>query len=865
MEKYCLLPVLLILIWQSETVKAIDISYTIKEEQPLNTLVGNVGEDLQDINLLGSENPGSLSYSILTSGNQHAKMFNITSSKGHLQVARRIDRETLCPFTLICDLQLQVAVHSDASVYSFKIKISVQDTNDNEPTFSNKTISLMIPESSPIGASFSFVGAVDRDIGENSLHVYEILPTNAPFRVTFTKNLDGTSTVILYVKEELDRETQEGYYLTLLAKDNGVPQKSGTAVLKVTVLDVNDNAPQFVFSVYNVTIGENTSLNETFLTVVAQDVDKGMNGEIYYRLSNHQEKEIMEYIAIDEISGDISLKKSLPSGFKHIIVEALDRGNPSKSSQTFVNITILDTNNQNPSITVNLFNGDEVAYISESKNIGYPFAHVRVSDSDTGNNGKVQCYCPNINFDLKQLGVNEYKVVIAKKLDRETATHYKVMILCEDLGKPKLTATASIEVEIDDDNDSVPYFVQKSYFLSILENVAVEGIGIQVSANDDDTGINAQITYRLSDDALPYFRLEPETFMIKPLQPFDREEKPEHNFYIYAIDGGIPPNTASAEVTVIIQDVNDEHPSFNSSSYTFYIHENIPSLTVIGTISARDRDTGFGGVISFDLVKPKTQAGFPFFIRQDGSLVVMLDIDAERQSKYYFKVVATDQGEELLSSSVDVTVIILDVNDNKPIFDFPTSSNRSVTVYTPQTANFRLSQITAHDPDINDGTKLLYSLFDKNMSSVFGINKTSGHIYLLKDIDIRDVGYYELLVTVMDRHKNPFYEMEILQVFIVYRIVEPVSYKHEEYVLIVASLVCLTLVVAAVVLGVLCFLWKRDQDSDSDQVLSQSSGSIGIHNLGMDMDTSKSEVNLEDTFEQLHEKVTLIFSLVLFI
>ncbi|XP_041357804.1 protocadherin-9-like [Gigantopelta aegis] len=854
MESYYLLAVLVILRCEYETVNAKDISYMIKEEQPLNTLVGNVGEDLQTVDILTSENTNSLSYSILTSGNQHAKLFNISSSEGQLRIARRIDRETLCPFRLVCGLHLQVAVHSDASVYSFTIKLTIQDTNDNEPTFGNKTISLQIPESSPIGASFPFTGAVDRDIEENSLHSYEIIPNNAPFRVNFTKNLDGTSTVILYVKEELDRETQEGYYLTLLAKDNGVPQKSGTTVLKVTVLDANDNAPQFTYSVYNVTIKENTPLNTTFIRVSAQDVDKGINRELFYRLSNHQAREIMEYFAIDKTVGDISLKKSLPSGFRRIIVEASDKGTPSKSSQTFVDITILDTNNQHPSITVNLFNGIEVAHISEAKNVGYPFAHVKVLDSDTGSNGDVQCYCPNINFDLKQLGIKEYKVIIAKKLDREIATHYTVVIFCEDLGKPKLTATASIEVEIDDENDSVPYFVQKSYFLNILENEDIGGIGIQVSAKDKDTGTNAQITYKLSDDAWPYFRLEPGSSIIKPIRPFDREEKSEYKFQVYAIDGGESPNTASALVTVIIKDVNDEHPTFNSSSYTFYIRENVPSKTVIGTISVTDQDTGFGGVISLQLVTSNTQTVFPFFIRQNGTLLAMSDIDAERQSRYNFKVVATDQGEKPLSSSVDVTVIILDVNDNKPIFDFPRSSNNSVTVYTPQTAGFSISRVIAHDPDISDGSNLLYSLFDKNRSSVFEINKTSGHVYLLKNIDISHVGYYELLITVMDKHRNPYYEMEILQVFIKYKIMDPLDYRHEEYVLIVASLVCVTLVVAAVVLGVLCFLWKRDQDNDSDQVLSQSSGSLGIHNLGMDADTSKSEVNMEDSLDQLHDK-----------
>ncbi|XP_041359656.1 protocadherin-11 X-linked-like isoform X2 [Gigantopelta aegis] len=831
-----------------------DVIYTIHEELKLNTFIGNIRQNSSLKNIVSSDNVNTLTYSILQAGNAHAKLFNISSKDGNLYTAARVDREALCLFTSKCELFLEVAVHS-SSFYSYKIKIVVLDTNDNSPTFTQESEFLEIPESSQTGVSFPFDGAVDNDTDKNSLQSYEILPQNVPFGVSFTKNLDGTSTVSIIVKSALDRERTDSYLLTLVAKDNGSPQRSGSMLVNISILDVNDNAPQFTQSIYNVTVKENTLLHTVFFTVKATDRDIGTNKKILYRLSSRQPYQIKQHFEIDEQTGDLKIKKALPSGQMRVIVEATDRGSPTKSSQAEVEITILDTNNQRPSIIVNLFNGFSTAHVSESKHIGYAFAHVKVIDPDTGNKGNVKCYSQTADFDLKQMDVNEYKVVVAKRLDRETIPKYTVAIFCEDSGVEKLNASAVFDVEIDDENDNAPRFLQKWYDVSIPENNAVNDTVLQVAATDKDIGINSQITYTLSENAQPYFFIQPGTFMIKASKSFDRENMSYYSFFVIAVDGGKPPLTASAKVTVNILDINDERPSFSQNSYIFYIVENCPINTAVGNVSAVDMDTGLGGEFSFILSPSFKYHSLPFTILQNGTIITTESIDAEAKNVYSFKVIATDHATgpgSPLSGMANVKVIIVDENDNKPVFMFPNSDNYSITVHVPKTAKTIISWVRANDPDI-DAEGVLYSLLDRNLSRIFKINETSGQIYLSRDVDGSHIGYYELLVTALDKSDRSLFNTTVLKVFLQYKTGESSPEGSDQNVVIVIALVCATVVIAASVLVVLCYIRKCDKDKAfKDSFSSNSTTSEGKSSSGHDLTIGKcvKEQQLNDSIDK---------------
>ncbi|XP_041357803.1 protocadherin-1-like [Gigantopelta aegis] len=798
-----------------------DVIYTIKEEIPVHTLIGNIGKDTSVVDRVSPDNLNTLRYSILTTGNPSAKLFAISSSQGNLTSAARIDRETLCPFTSVCALMLEVAVRSETSFFSYKVKITIEDTNDNRPTFPARSVNLEIPESSQVGVSFSFDGAVDNDTENNAIGSYLLFPDNVPFGVDFTKNLDGTSTVSVVVKEELDREKNEFYFLTLFAKDGGSPQKNGSMLVNISILDSNDNAPQFTYPVYNVTVQENTPINTAFLKVKATDKDAGNNSEIFYRLSLHQPKEHLQYFLVDKTSGDMKLQVAPPSGHIRVIVEASDRGKPPKVAQAFVDITVLDTENQSPSITVNLFNGISKAHISEFKKPGYAFAHVRISDPDTGRNGNVTCHSQTVDFALKRLNVKEYTVIVASNLDRETSSTYTVVIFCEDDGEPKLNTSATFDVEIDDENDNAPKFLQSVYNISIPENNAVNDTILQVAATDKDTGANSHIMYKISEEGLPFFFIPFGSSVVRVKHSFDREKHSHYSFRVLAVDGGVPRLTSTAQVEITVIDLNDERPVFTEESYTFYIAENSPLDTIVGDVSATDGDTGTGGTFSLVLSSSYKSQPLPFTVLQNGTIITTGVLDAESEVVYKFQVIATDHAVRPLSGAANIQVIVTDQNEHEPYFLFPNNINNSIIVFAPHRYGKAVLWVQAYDDDVEDAENLQYSLVDKNSSGIFKINSSTGQIILKRDIGENHVGYYELEITASDKHENPRSHTETLRVFIKYKVQEVSEGDH--YVIIVIAIVCVTVIVAAAVLVTLCYLRKHDKDQELKRSFSTRS------------------------------------------
>jgi protocadherin-16/23 len=84
----------------------------------------------------------------------------------------------------------------------------------------------------------------------------------------------------------LDRELVAAYNLSITAIDNGSPAQSSVTVIGVAVVDDNDNDPIFQQVYYSASVPENSPVGTTVLTLVAFDLDEGLNGNVTYSLSN---------------------------------------------------------------------------------------------------------------------------------------------------------------------------------------------------------------------------------------------------------------------------------------------------------------------------------------------------------------------------------------------------------------------------------------------------------------------------------------------------------------------------------------------------------------------------------------------------
>ncbi|KAK7922743.1 hypothetical protein WMY93_009645 [Mugilogobius chulae] len=238
-----------------------DLSYSVPEEVKQNHVIGNFAKDLGLELRTISTRKARLDFD----GTKQFCDINLTT--GDLIASERIDREALCDNKASCVLKADLMMENPLELH--RVSLNVQDVNDNSPTFKNNLMEIEIRESTEKGSRFSLEEAHDADFGQNGVQRY-ILQKNENFILS-----PDNDKVELLLENKLDREKQKNMNLTLTAYDGGSPQRSGTVVIHITVLDANDNAPVFSKGVYKASLLENAPLGTVVVKVSATDADEG--------------------------------------------------------------------------------------------------------------------------------------------------------------------------------------------------------------------------------------------------------------------------------------------------------------------------------------------------------------------------------------------------------------------------------------------------------------------------------------------------------------------------------------------------------------------------------------------------------------
>nr|KAG5687650.1 hypothetical protein BaRGS_008133 [Batillaria attramentaria] len=129
-------------------------------------------------------------------------------------------------------------------------------------------------------------------------------------------------------------------------------------------------------------------------------------------------------------------------------------------------------------------------------------------DLDDGDNGRVTySILPNANFSIDSLTGTLSALV---SFDREAQSSYEFQVFAEDHGQPAQTSTATVVVNILDQNDHPPHFGQPVFYLEVEENLAPGSPVGHVMAIDEDTGPNAKMIYSIirDDDSSRYFSVD---------------------------------------------------------------------------------------------------------------------------------------------------------------------------------------------------------------------------------------------------------------------------------------------------------------------------------------------------------------------
>ncbi|XP_075131436.1 protocadherin gamma-B5-like isoform X24 [Leptodactylus fuscus] len=634
------------------------LQYSVHEELKRGSVVGNVAKDLG----LNVKELAIRKFQIVSRVTK--QYFSIHLENGDLIVSERIDRETLCEGKLSCYINLEAVIENPLTFYT--ITIEIQDVNDNAPTFSKKYFEIGISESTLPGVHFPLENAEDPDLGTNSIQSYS-LTSNEWFSLGERTTKDGIKYPEVILEKSLDREKQSYYELILSASDGGKPPKTGTAIIKITVQDFNDNFPTFLKDTYHIRLPEDSPVGSLVGNVNATDEDEGTNGLVTYSFSRIPKK-AEQIFSIDSLKGDINTIGTLDyevSDSYEMTVEAKDGG--GLVTHCKVSVQVIDVNDNAPDITVTIL----AATISEDSPTGTVIAIINVHDLDSGLNGEVVCLNSDIkDFQLLPSSSNYYKLVTAASMDRERNSVYNVTIQCMDKGSPPLSTNKTIQVTISDVNDNAPIFERVNYIVYIIENNQ-PGTSIQnILASDLDQGDNGKITYSIVNsniDNIPvssYVSINSMTGVLYAQRSFDYEQLREFQFQVMAKDSGSPPLSSNVTVRICIIDKNDNAPKIlypspdteGSPLFEFIPHSAEKGYLVTKVIAV-DADSGHNAWLSYHLLQVPDPTLFGIG-QHTGEVKIMRDLQDVDNLRQKLVVLVKDNGVPSLSSTVTLNLVV---------------------------------------------------------------------------------------------------------------------------------------------------------------------------------------------------------------
>uniref|UniRef100_A0A8P4GMP7 Cadherin domain-containing protein n=1 Tax=Dicentrarchus labrax TaxID=13489 RepID=A0A8P4GMP7_DICLA len=637
-----------------------DVSYSVAEELKRGSVIGNIGKDLG----LGIATLSSRKARIDTDRNDK-QLCDINLSTGDLIVTDRIDREGLCGKKATCVLKEELVLENPLELH--RISIHVQDINDNAPQFSEDLISFEITESAVKGARFPLTEAHDADIGTNTVQRYN-LQSNEHFTINVATEGSGRKHSELVLVKELDREQEKELKLLLTALDGGSPQRSGTAIIHVTVLDANDNAPVFTQSVYKASLPENAPLDTVVVTVSATDADEGLNGDILYNF-DHVSNDHVSLFSLDHKTGEIRVIGPIDYETETSIeLRIRAKDGPGLTSYCTVIIDITDVNDNPPAISLKSLSNPIPENVSPGTEVGI----INVQDRDSENNKQVRCSLQqNVPFRLVPSIKNYYSLVTTGQLDRELVSDYNITITATDEGSPPLSSSKTVQLSVADINDNPPVFEEQSYSAYVTENNKPGSTLCSVTARDPDWRQNGTVIYSLLAGEVngapvsSYLSVNGDTGVIHAVRSFDYEQFRSLKVHVMARDNGSPPLSSNVTVSVFISDVNDNSPQilYPAPEGNSFMTELVPKAahggSLVSKVIAVDADSGQNAWLSYHIVK-STDPGLFTIGLHSGEIRTQRDISESDSMKQNLIVSVKDNGQPSLSATCSMYLLISD-------------------------------------------------------------------------------------------------------------------------------------------------------------------------------------------------------------
>ncbi|KAM8945998.1 neural-cadherin-like [Pelodytes ibericus] len=631
--------------------------------------------------------------------------------------------------------------------------VRVDGINHNKPVFqkcAQYRQDSAVLENQPPGTLVLQVEAIDPDGGVNGQVKYGIVHREGS-PPAFSIHPD---TGVLTTAQSFDREKQRDIPVTIKATDQAAEPLIGLCQINIQIQDENDNDPSFENNHYEYFLREDTAVGTSFLRVAARDDDYGANGAITYSVAGEEPASFQ----INSTTGWLYINQTISR--KSLIMQdviATDGGNRSTRVEVVVHVT--DAQNQPPVwekeryelvIPENTLRDTPVVTVKASSLLGDPRVTYNLEEG----------LVPESNMPVRfYLTVNRERgsasVLVAEPLDYETTKNFILKVRAQNVSPVPLAAFTTIYINITDVNDNVPFFTSSIYEATVTEGLEVGTFVLQVSASDQDLGLNGEISYFILEDRNgdhTLFHIDPQTGSIYTAAVFDREAKGSYLLEVKSSDGSESarpgkhgqPNSDAAYVRIFISDVNDNKPAFTQSTYHANVAEDREVGHTVIIVSANDPDEGMNANIRYQITAGNA-GGVLDVDPETGALFIFQPLNYEEVRAYELTVLASDGKWE------DYATVILNVlnkNDEAPVFS-KNEYQGSVTEELSELPVFVL-QVSASDPDYDEHGTMKYSLHGNGADQIFSIDERTGIVLAQRSLDREEHAVWRFVVLATD-------------------------------------------------------------------------------------------------------------------
>ncbi|PWA23520.1 hypothetical protein CCH79_00006104 [Gambusia affinis] len=641
------------------------------------------------------------------------------------------------------------------------IQVDVLDVNDNSPLFTESPYTFYVPENNKAGLSIFSVTATDADGGENAAVAYFLNRKSTDSSVISFLNINEADGTISALKS-FDFETLKTFQFQVVATDSGTPSLSSNVTVNVFILDQNDNAPVILYPLSSngsaegvEEIPRNVNAGHLVTKVRAYDADIGYNGWLLL-------------FGLDRYTGQIRTLRSFTETDEaehKLVILVKDNGNVSLSASA--------------TVIVKLVEPKEAFAASDVK-----------SPAKDDDDDHVTFYLMITLGAVSVLFIISIIVLIAMQCSKSTDYTSKYLqetnydgTLCHSiqyrsgdkrymLVGPRMSIGSTI---VPGSHANTLKYVTYSFrnerrktkapaellVYSVSEHV---GVGSTVGNVGKDLGLDlgtlASRRFRIvSNSNRSLFELNQNNGVLHVAQNLDREELCDGTkVCLINLKIVVESPLEIHYVSVEIIDINDHSPSFPEPEQRLEIAENTPPGTHFQIHAARDPDFGLQSVRLYRLgqndyfdiqVKESEEDKIPF-------LVLKKPLDREGKSEHHLVLTALDGGTPSRSGKLNLTITVLDVNDNRPVF-----SNDIYTVSLNENAPLGTIVIKVNATDSDEGLngEIEYTFGKtqkKKVYDIFELDSITGEIRVKGKVDFEETEIYRLDLQASDKGQPPW-------------------------------------------------------------------------------------------------------------